>query len=667
MDCLCAPKIEDLWYRIWSVLPISGNCFHSTTIPASPNPVDDVTSSPFEKSLSLMSLARSVLWDCIKNATSTCEPVVSQEHSVTLISDSGETAIISRARAIQILSQDIFGNEKRVDLAFRGHHPVVPLENVHFKNNLRLVPIDPMMEMAMYDLYTLLFGNLLAPSRCLVAEGVPITRFASTAPLTAALVRSVVDGTQESFLQEHPEYQQHLVTIRESFVLQASQSASGIRLKEYLEQAHSSQESQLAIDLSSFSKHFILSLLTRAADHKAENFIVQEKDHTLVGVDNDYVFHPSNVHKEADGGFAEIQFFGGAKNQLFMLPALMRQALDESTRQTILALNPEELLLQWLCGLQRRNENITAGAASRLSTRQQREVYLPLRLSPGTVSRLVKELCALQLFLEKHPHATHQEAFEFLLPDLASYYSWMQKQYSDPMISFKKLYGNERPLEEGRVPNARLGAGALKGRWLFESLNAFKKERSQSLLEATTELITNVDLEAILRRQDGVNTCIRMVRLLHTLTDESFSLPVDFNLDSLRHVWFHVLGRLTSQTPIGLERSTNVIEDQTCSRLLKNREDVELRKLVLPDILEALKTDRLPPAMKALQPYDFLTEILIKNPSHDSSVDQVLEEYCMRPTVYEDFVVFSFQISAGTALPPGIRAAEELLKRCNGG
>lgn len=427
--------------------------------------------SSIETRLAKIETTRANLWAAIKNAT---QSVFRTKNQVTLINDTNDKITIDSAQAIKMLSQDFFGNEMRVDQAFRGHHPVVPIKGIYFKNNLRLVPLDPMMEMAMYDLYELLFDSLLAPCRFIVAHHVPIFRIDTTAPLSADLLQSILNGTQSEFLKQHPEYKKHLVHSNETTVIQASSAISGIRLKEFLEQTHASPKAVESIDHSSFSKHFILSLLTRAADHKPENFILETKTKKIVDVDNDYVFHHTNIQKNSSG-FSELQPFGGTKNQLLMLQPLMQRPLDNSTRQTLLNIHPEEWLFTWLFSLHHRNESIAALAKTLLSREQICELSLPLFLNKGAVARLYSEFNALRQFLLDHPHATHQDIFQYLCSDLAGYYSWMLKKHKDPLAAFKKLYSNERPMEEGRTKDARLGVGALKGRWLFESLNHFKK------------------------------------------------------------------------------------------------------------------------------------------------------------------------------------------------
>jgi hypothetical protein len=609
----------------------------------------------FEKKLLEIEEIRSKLWGSIQKATFSS----GKKAQVILINDTNEKILIDTSQAIKILSRDCFGNEKRVDQSFRGHHPVVPLKDVFFKNNLRLVPLDPMMEMAMYDLYQLLFDSLLAPCRFIVAHHVPTLRFDTKAPLSADLLSSILNGTQSDFLKKHPEHQKHVVCCHETAVLQASKAILGPRLKEYLEEGQSSPKALQAIDFPSFSQHFILSILTHAADHKPENFILASNNFKIVGVDNDYAFHHTNL-KKTFSDFSDLQPFGGTKNQLLMLQPLLEMPLDPGTRKAILNVHAEEWILSWLIGLHRRNANITTLAKTWLSRDEICELSLPLSLNLGAISSLYHDFNLLQQYLMDHPKATLQDIFQTLNPNLASYYSWMLKKHGTPLAAFKKLYSNERPMEEGKNKDARLGPGALKGRWLFESLNQFKKSRNGSIEKAVCELMNAMDLPKLMKEPEGPKRCSSILKMLSSIAGEDVAQK-SLETSDLARSWLLAQERLSVRSSLK-SIPPNPLDDKRCERLLKSRDDIELRKLVKQDILAALQSDNLPAPMKKLFPYHFITKILQNNPSIDDSVRIVLDEFCMRPEVYEDFLAYTFQNLGRKDLPPGIAAAIENLK-----
>lgn len=185
---------------------------------------------------------------------------------------------------------------------------------------------------------------------------------------------------------------------------------------------------------------------------------------------------------------------------------------------------------------------------------------------------------------------------------------------------------------------------------------------------ALYELVNVIDIKKLTQEPHGPERCVKMMKLLASIIDKDLPTPISLEPKDLIHQWSSVKKQLAIEITRHPEKTftlNNPLDDKRCERLLKNRDDIELRKLVKQDILAALKSDTLPASMRRIFPYDFIVKILQKNRSYDDSVRLVLEEFCMRPGVYEDFVVYSFQILGHKELPLGIAAAVDLMKNFN--
>ncbi len=536
------------------------------------------------------------------------EDCTDDEKSVELVSYTGGKVAVSQSFARKLLSLDSFGHVQRTDESFRGHHPVVRLKDLFFKSDVCLPPLDPMMETAVFFFHGLLFQEGVVPGDFVFIKNVQICRFPA-GPWEAKEIQQVVLEQEDRFVQENPSLRASLTYELQNHLVQISQAIDGMRSDSFISLVDEGKRSLDEIEALDFQKHVITDMLLHPGDHKAENFIItaHSPQNHMVNVDNDGVFYHTKVIKTEGGNFSEIQPFGGCKNMLFVLKPLMDKPIDHSLKQKIEELDIDAFLRRWILLLEGINQQIikTFHAEPSFAKRYEKN-FLPLKFPEKAVARIRAELNSIKNFFKTHPSCTCTDLFQLLKADVADYYSWMLRQHKTYAKSLGKLYGNERPFAQGRVPGARIGAKPLKGRWIFQAIERYKKSRTTDLKDSIQEL--NIPF------QD------------YAAVDAPF------------------LG------------SANLQEI-----LLKNSDDPLWREWVSGDVLQALCYNRLPEKMKTQYPYNFLQNkilLLLKNDQKTAEkiVFEELKEFSSSQKTFEDFVYFLFdEKSDEDCLPEGIK------------
>lgn len=501
------------------------------------------------------------------------------DKSVEFISSRGDSLFVSQTLARKLLSIDSFGHTNRTDASFRGHHPVVCIHNLFFKSDLCLPSLDPMMETAVFFFHRLLFINGVAPSDFVFVKNVNVLRFQNCDD--EKVLQSILNEQEEEFIQQHPYDAYRIKNEQQIHLLQISKKIEGERLDSFIKRVDEKKESLASLDLLNFQCHFITDLLLIPGDHKMENFIVESVDpKRLVNIDNDAMFFHFQVTKNIQG-FTEIQPFGGCKNVLFLFQPLMTEPIDPELRTKIIALNPTDFLSTWVSLLEKQNQIIEEIFRKNpgFSARYHRN-HLPFYMPPKALSRINYEISLIQTILKSNSNCSCQNLLELLRPDLANYYSWMLLQHGTYTKTLSKLYSNERPLACGKVANARIGPKPLKGLWIFQALDRYRNLRTQPLSESYKEL---------------------------QKPQRNMDKPLADRTD-----WKE--------------------------RLLKNSDDLSLRKTIAHEILHSLQYNLLPLEMRNLYPYDYIQEWVHRQ--QKKVIEQNLKNFILTPKVFEDYVFF---------------------------
>lgn len=529
------------------------------------------------------------------------------DKSVELISSTGNRLAVSQAFARTLLSLDSFGHLKRTDERYRGHHPVVHLGDLFFKSDVCLPPLDPMMETAVFFFHSLLFKEGVVPSDFIFVKNLQLRRMAPGS-WDERKIQQVLLEQEESLFQQGDVQESSFVIECQDHLLQVSQAIYGERATNFLSAVDERSRSLDELDTSDFQRHCLSDLLLVPGDHKSENFIVTPdfpKKH-LINIDNDGVFYHTCVMKNRSGEFSDKQPFGGCKNVLFLLEPLMNRPIDPLILEDFGKLNVEDVLHVFLSLLIEQNIKVQAIFDENPAFLKRYETnYMPLRFPEHAIFELKEKMYRIQSFLKSSPNCSVKDLFSALYPTLSQYYSWMLQQHKTYLKALGKLYSNERPFSEGRTATNRIGIKPLKGRWIFQALQQYKKSRKTQLRDSMKEL----------------------------------DLPSSevFAENSL------------------LNASSDVREV-----LLKNSDDDLWREWVSQDFLQALCSGQVPEAMKNVYPYSYLHDqvgLLCQN-DRENSVQKVftaLKEFSATQKAYEDFVFYFFEKPCEeSALPEGI-------------
>lgn len=260
------------------------------------------------------------------------------------------------------------------------------------------------------------------------------------------------------------------------------------------------------IDPVSFSRHFILALLTQPQDHKGDNFKVRiARDSAgrllpfqIIGIDNDAAMQGSvqiyrkhkkkgedkeqrkvgeAPEKEEKTLFYELSALlksplsGGqdaaitkpvpvdgkeeagekeheirVKTIMYGLDALLKSPLAEQVQTRLLSCNPSLLVLEWLYRLAAYHQSYRPF----LQVEAIQQCHLNEQMPEQFVERMVQQLSLLQT-LVKQGKTTHEALFLQLEPLTGLYYQALRQQVPDAQALMLKIYERRSPLVAERL------------------------------------------------------------------------------------------------------------------------------------------------------------------------------------------------------------------------
>jgi ankyrin repeat protein/Ran GTPase-activating protein (RanGAP) involved in mRNA processing and transport len=373
-------------------------------------------------------------------------------------------------RLLQSEAQSLFAQmalqSREASESASGTSLVRSFQGMHFKRK----PYAPGVEFMVSTLGRLLVGRGITPSeliKVLDTGGFPLPYLAS---------KTVIGVELGHIIREHPDYLDYLRA-------------------------------------DNFSKIFLLSLLIDPQDGKPDNYMAEMHTNEagqltsveIIGIDNDIAFGEPYVYHHTAGNYKGKPFVT-VKNVLYFFPQ-MATPLDAALRRSLLELEPAALLLTWLQALQDKNQHYQQLWEEGVFTTEElrggktRGMQLPIRLRPGTVTRLYQKLRTLQAYLSEHPEATHQVLFQRLEPDLFQHYQAIQARYpNDIMHCLRQLYLEAQPTVQARLHIAsqlRSQQTAALTHSVLESTELKMLEAQQTLPieKAVAELLTLLDYE----------------------------------------------------------------------------------------------------------------------------------------------------------------------------
>lgn len=241
-------------------------------------------------------------------------------------------------------------------------------------------------------------------------------------------------------------------------LVQVNQAIEGDLLEKVIRERQGApvQGEPLRFDAQSFHAHVIGSLLVHGTDFKGDNFMVTPAPHRkIVGIDNDLVFRPI-FQREDDGNHKLL-----LKNILYMMPQ-MEDPIEERVSAGLQALNPAEVILNWLIYLERQNRAygfFKEHADASLFEGESRPMNLPLTLKYASVQHLYRQLMNMKALLCNWRVRTLRDLFEKLEPLAALLYRHFQERYPDPIDAMGEIYGGfiEKSLEGIRTKALDVG------------------------------------------------------------------------------------------------------------------------------------------------------------------------------------------------------------------
>lgn len=198
------------------------------------------------------------------------------------------------------------------------------------------------------------------------------------------------------------------------------------------------------IDLISFSRHFILALLTQPQDHKGDNFKVRIAHDSagrllplqIIGIDNDAAMQGA-IQALPQGDY-EVRI----KTVVYALDDLLKKPLSPKVREHLLGLNPKILVLEWLVRMIEYSAQYDALATKYTAIFQQQLHWLQ-QVPESFISRLVQQLSTIQSFVR---HNFYHEALLLKLEPLTGhYYQRLRLLFTNAQSIMLKIYNGRNP------------------------------------------------------------------------------------------------------------------------------------------------------------------------------------------------------------------------------
>ena len=173
-------------------------------------------------------------------------------------------------------------------------------------------------------------------------------------------------------------------------------------------------------DLSDFSTHFLVSILSNPCDHKSDNLMVRvQKNESggveslyLIGIDNDLAFTP---HEDS------------VRTILYLLEP-MQSSFNLSIAKNLLNTTPEGTVVNWLVALEEQNQRYDRWIKQGILTQNdlfedgEETLKIPMTIDENLLPVLYQKITRIIQLLIENPTATHWDILRAVQPRIAQAY-----------------------------------------------------------------------------------------------------------------------------------------------------------------------------------------------------------------------------------------------------
>jgi hypothetical protein len=200
----------------------------------------------------------------------------------------------------------------------------------------------------------------------------------------------------------------------------------------------------------------------------------------------------------------------------------MNRPISRTVRTQVAQIRPEILMLRWLGTIDRFNARVESLIHSgQLTCEKATEMQMPVKLPPGMVEFMIKQLKWLQVTLRDHPHFSHWDLLSAAQPLVAFFYRQLSQQWPAPLDSLRQLYSREfQPLLQKHLPlDARLPDGRRVFQALREETTDFKahEQKTCTISDAIRSVMESFDL-SLLDKQEQIKALEIASPFLETIT-----------------------------------------------------------------------------------------------------------------------------------------------------
>ncbi len=440
---------------------------------------------------------------------------------------------ISQKKAIELLSTTMLGSQKKRN--DEGSHSVALLHGTYGSVHFKAVPEGAELlvgyEAAIFWLAKLLFNHGVTASSFLTVSDVEMLHAPERTQARAQLSLSQVNNGADDFMVRKPQHQQDFVAHRTGHYVQASAHVEGLSIKKFIEEVDAGRRSYDEIDVTSFSEHFILSLLTNPYDGNGGNYILSPSNghFVIVGIDNDKSFAPVIIKKSGSGRY-HLQY----KTIVACLPLMNRQLSPEVIAR-ILAIDEHVLFLKWLDILNVQASDYLAVSNLDPITKEAKRPVLPSggslsneflhTFDPTLLLEIPRKLQQIKQFLKHAYGATHWDLFKYMHPLVACFYQTIiEKNQGHPGKSFLEIYHeNHRDLSIESVVSQTMGKLVAVLFPSSEYNERFESARTETVGKIAATFLRNMDLAALKNCMEFLEyACIPFASLFPSLKKSGF-------------------------------------------------------------------------------------------------------------------------------------------------
>lgn len=213
-------------------------------------------------------------------------------------------------------------------------------------------------------------------------------------------------------------------------------------------------------DEENLNRHFILTLLTNPADHKADNFKVlvthgsdgKDVKLKLVGIDNDEAFVTPIKSEESKEGL-ERHHIVNTKTILYAEKLWQNVKLTNRMKKRILSWDPEIIVLQWLSfmveycqeyePLFARYKSLNKTFDEGTDKRKDKDGHpIAKMFNKNKLTAVLARLQAIQAYVKDHASEaiSHEELMHEIEPLVDFYYKKLREKYKDGLTLLDTLY-----------------------------------------------------------------------------------------------------------------------------------------------------------------------------------------------------------------------------------